>query len=125
MKVALLTSEKSSIDPFPLVEKVLRDNIAGIDVQRIVAPENLSLIRKTYEAENFDLVCVALYYEKESADIAVLVRKIVDLELSGRKMLKFIEPGDEFDENEQAELISDVIMKKLVGKVAPKKEKYF
>lgn len=121
MQIALLTSEKSSINPLGLVEKRLAENIAGLDVSKIVVPNNLDLVREIYDAGKFDLVCVILYYDRDSADISILMQKIVELELSGRRIAKFIEQDPDADEQHEAECISDSIMLKLFGKI-PKKD---
>ena len=73
------------------------------------------------EAENFDIIAVILFYGRETPDIMVLMEKLVELDLKGKKTMKFLKRlRDDSDEVVEAEKISSSILKKIFGEKYPK-----
>ncbi|MCR4335551.1 MAG: hypothetical protein NUV57_03380 [archaeon] len=116
MKIALASSKKSVVQILPLIKEILVSQIIGVQVKEALADNNLDLINEVSQLSGFDLIAVVLFYEEDSHDIKILMEKLVDIDLSGKKIMKFLEKGEDFSEEEEAERIAGEILGKLFGK---------
>ncbi|HLC79404.1 MAG TPA: hypothetical protein VJG83_03155 [archaeon] len=122
MKIALFSSEKSNIHPLPLIAKELRSAIHNLEVKEHISKNNLDLVGDISQAKGFDAVVVVLFYEKSSLDVKILMEKLVHLDLEGKRTMKFLEKGDDFDLEEESKKISGSILLQLFG-ASPKAKK--
>ncbi len=95
MKIAIISSKDSEMDVSSLLSEKLLESIAGLEVKTIIAENKLEIISEAASLENFDLIVVVLYYEKETVDVKVVMEKLIDLDLSGKKTMKFIVNSEE------------------------------
>ncbi|HZX19639.1 MAG TPA: hypothetical protein VFF13_01340 [archaeon] len=116
MKIALVSSKKSLLQITPLIAASLKSQIKGVEVAEVITSNNLDLVKKVHDMKHFDLIVVILYFEESSHDINVVMEKLVDFDLGQKHTLKFLEQGDEFDETEESNRISEEIMLKLFRK---------
>ncbi|MFH1390750.1 MAG: hypothetical protein ABIH20_00380 [Candidatus Diapherotrites archaeon] len=116
MKIALASSKKSIVEIIPLISKILSVQIKGVQVKEIIADNNLDLVNEVSQLENFDLVAVILFYEQDSSDVKILMEKLVNFDLSGKRIMKFFEKGEDFSEEEESQRIAGEILEKLFGK---------
>ncbi len=121
MRIAFVTSKKSLFRAAGIIPK-LEKEIANCDAVEIVAETNLDVPAEVLRAEGFDLVVVLVYYQRSSPDVRAMVSKLADLEMQGRRTLKFIEKaGEDFEASESDEReIVDSVLERLFGK-RPKK----
>ncbi len=122
MKIVLFTSKKTSSLITPRIKELLSGQIRGADIIEKVSRTNLDVVKDIMGAGSFDLGVVVIHYGRESSDVAVLMHKLVDLDLAGKHLLKYIENDEDVDEEEEPRRIADEIIVKLFGK---KKQKSF
>lgn len=116
MKIALISSRKSFPAVLRGVAEKLRSEIINVEVEEFVLDSNLDIVSKVAELGEYDFVGLLVFYVKETADVKVLMEKIVDLELQGKKTTKFFKQiSIDFDENALAKKIYSSIFKKLFG----------
>ena len=120
MKIALVSSKSSELEVTARVAKILTESIKGVEVVSKSADTNLDIPKIISSLKGFSLVVVALYYAKETADVKVVMEKLVDLDLKGSATLKFISPSEEADEKAESKKIADAVLDKLFGKVSKK-----
>ena len=116
MRVALITSKKSAIDPTEVAAAQLKSQVVGIEVSRKVAINNIDIFREINACSDFDAVCVVVYYEDSSPDIEAIVQKLIGLEVNGTHVLSFVEKLSDQDEEEQGRLIAQEIIGAFVRK---------
>jgi len=116
MKIGLFSSKKSLIQITGLIAGNIKETVAGLEVSEIIADNNLDLVREL-SSQSFDWKVIILHYTEDSHDISVLMHKVV--EMDDGKLLKFFEKDESFDEEEEAERISNEILLKLFGKKKP------
>tara|TARA_Y100000310_G_scaffold327376_1_gene393645 strand:+ start:13987 stop:14382 length:396 start_codon:yes stop_codon:yes gene_type:complete len=116
MKIALVSSKKSIVEIIPLINKILSSQIKDLQVKEVITDNNLDLVNEVSELTDFDLVAVILFYEHDSPDVKILMEKLVDLDLAGKRIMKFLEKGDGFSEEEESQRIAGEILEKLFGK---------
>lgn len=116
MKIGLFSSKKSLIQITGLIAGNIKELVAGLEVSEIIADNNLDLVREL-SSQSFDWKVIILHYTEDSHDISVLMHKVV--EMDDGKLLKFFEKDESFDEEEEAERISNEILLKLFGKKKP------
>jgi hypothetical protein len=114
MKIALITSKKSVIDPTELIESELKSRVIGVDVVRKVAINNLEIFREVKSYYGFDVICVLLYYEESSPDIEVLIQKLIDLQIKNANVISFVEKFSGDDAKEIGMLVVDELIKKFI-----------
>jgi len=122
MKIALVSSKKSVVQVIPRIAEILRQKIIGVEVTERLVDSNLDIVKEVSYLGGFDAVAVVLFYEEDSTEVKVLMEKLVDLELSGSRIMKFLEKGEDFTDEEEAQRISGEIMQKLFGKKDTKTE---
>ena len=115
MRIVLLSSASSIINPLPLISASLKGQIKGVEVKEIICDSNLDLASEILHAKG-DAVAAILFYGEESADVVLVMQKIVERDSKGKPVLKFLRKGEDFDENEEADIISRSILAKLFGK---------
>ncbi|HZX33979.1 MAG TPA: hypothetical protein VFF09_01225 [archaeon] len=122
MRIALFSGRKNfSLSVAELVSESLRSRIFNLEVEVKSAENALDLVSEIVEAENFDIIAVILFYGRETPDIMVLMEKLVELDLKGKKTMKFLKRlRDDSDEVVEAEKISSSILKKIFGEKYPK-----
>ena len=119
MKVCLISSENSGINVVPAIADALRSRVHGIEVVLKVAATPLDIVNEVSLAGGCRAVAVILHYEKENAQVRVLMEKLVDLDLQGKHTMKFLEQDVDLDGAQEAARIADAIMVKLFGKTGP------
>src|SRR3989344_6712511 len=122
MRIALFSGRKNfSRSVAELVSESLRSRIFNLEVEVKSAENALDLVSEIVEAENFDIIAVILFYGRETPDIMVLMEKLVELDLKGKKTMKFLKRlRDDSDEVVEAEKTSSSILKKIFGEKYPK-----
>ncbi len=122
MKIALVSSKHSDINPLPLIAKNLVRKIAGVQVVQKMALSNLDIPAVLSSLKGCDLIVVALYYHDETLDVKVAMEKLVDLDLKGQQTMKFIELSENHAERGEAKRIYRAILEKLFGIKAPEEK---
>jgi len=114
MKIALITSKKSVIDPTMVIESELKSQVIGMDVVRKVAINNLEIFREVKSSYDFDVICVLVYYDEPSPDIEALVQKLIDLEIKDAHVISFVEKFSGDDEYELGKSVANELIKKFI-----------
>jgi len=113
MRIGLFTSKKSVVNVVPLVAEKLVSKVKGIEISEFVADNNLDLVKDVLHSKKIDLSVVIVFYEEDSPDVKVLMEKMVEADLGGKKIMKFFEKGLDFDEEDEADSIVEDIMQKF------------
>jgi len=103
MKIALITSKKSVIDPTMVIESELKSQVIGMDVVRKVAINNLEIFREVKSS-----------YDEPSPDIEALVQKLIDLEIKDAHVISFVEKFSGDDEYELGKSVANELIKKFI-----------
>ena len=114
MRIVLLSSESSLINPLPLIAGLLRKQVKGVEVKEVVCASNLDLANEIASVKG-DAVALILFYEEETHDIRLVMEKLLESG-SKKKFFKFLEKGFDFEEHRQARRISGLILEGLFGK---------
>ena len=115
MKVVLLSSKSSLINPLPLIAGSLREQIKGVEVKELLCDSALDLANEISSVKG-DVVAIILFYEEETHDVRLVMEKILKRDSNKGRLFKFLEKGFDFEEHRQARRISEAILESLFGK---------
>ena len=106
MRITLLSDLESEVNLFPELTEKLKGEIADIELDEAFVPTRADLPKKALDlAQETDLVFVLSLYQEKTANIDLVIGKLIDVELkTGVSIVKAFEESEIFEMESEEEI---------------------